>query len=299
MAMIAVMGASGRTGGAVAHALLAAGVGVRAMGRSPGRLAALAQAGAEIWIGDLDDARYLEAAFRGVDAVYALLPTDRRAPDCHARQQQHGAAIAAALRASGVRRVVALSSLGAELDAGTGVIRGLHEQEQRLLALDGVDVRLLRAASFYENFLEQRALVVEQGIVADSVAADLPLPMVATRDVATIAAEALAAPGRTAGGVRELLGPRDLSRREAVGVIGRRIGRPALRYVQLGYDEMAASLLAAGLSSSFATLYVEMTQAINDRRIRPRGGRSAANATPWRFEDFIAETAPMFEAASP
>src|SRR5687768_14245771 len=106
--MITVMGASGNTGQKIAAALLAAGQPVRALGRSEHKLADLARAGAEVLAGDVGDAAFLTRAFRGADAVYTLLPTDRRSPDYHARQRQEGEAIVTAIRTSGVRHVVAL-----------------------------------------------------------------------------------------------------------------------------------------------------------------------------------------------
>src|SRR5918997_1850248 len=50
-----------------------------------------------------------------LDAVYALLPTEQTAHDYRAEQDRQGEAVAAAVRASGVPFVVALSSVGADL----------------------------------------------------------------------------------------------------------------------------------------------------------------------------------------
>jgi hypothetical protein len=51
----------------------------------------------------------------------------------------------------------------------------------------------------------------QEGINSDSVQADLPIPMVATRDIADAAATALKSRDWNGVVVRELLGPRDLS----------------------------------------------------------------------------------------
>jgi nucleoside-diphosphate-sugar epimerase len=122
--MITVMGATGNTGRKIAETLLNAGENVRALGRSESKLAELKREGAEVCIGDTNDAAFLARAFRGADAIYTLLPTDRRAPDYRAEQDRQGEAIARAIRESGVRYVVALSSVGADLSEGTGVIAG-------------------------------------------------------------------------------------------------------------------------------------------------------------------------------
>jgi uncharacterized protein YbjT (DUF2867 family) len=112
--------------------------------------------------------------------------------------------------------------------------------------------------------------------------------MVATRDIAEAAMRRLAARDWTGLVVRELLGPRDVTHREIARTIGARIGKPDLQYVQLSPAEMAGALRQAGFSAGFAKLYVEMTRAFNEGRIRPRAGRTPENTTPTRFEDFVA-----------
>lgn len=129
--MITVMGATGNTGRKITEALLQAGDKVRALGRSENKLSELKRAGADMLAGDTNDGAFLTNAFHGADAVYTLLPTDPRAPDYRAEQDRQGEAIVKAIRGSGVRYVVALSSMGADLNRG-GVIAGLHAQEERL-----------------------------------------------------------------------------------------------------------------------------------------------------------------------
>jgi len=294
--MITVMGATGHTGKKIAEALIEAGQKVRALDRSERKLAELERSGAEVLTGDVADAAFLTTAFRGADAVYTLLPTDRQSPDFPARQQQEGEAIVDAIRESGVRYLVALSSLGAELSEGTGLIAGLHAHEERLARLEGTNVLLLRPVSF-ENFYDQLGPIRDQGVAADSVAPDLAIPMVASRDIADVAAKALAARDWQGVVVRELLGPRDLSHREATHILGERIGQPELEYVQLSYADMATALVQAGLSASFAGRYVEMTRAFNEGTVRPRAGRTPENTTPTRFEDFAGELARAYRAA--
>jgi uncharacterized protein YbjT (DUF2867 family) len=165
--MITVMGASGHTGRKITDALLKAGKKVCALGRSESKLAELQCAGAEIVSGDTNDAAFLAKAFQGADVVYTLLPTDQRACDYRAAQDRQGEAIVKAICESGVRYVVALSSMGADLTEGTGVIAGLHAQEERLKTLDATNVFLLRPVSFFENFYTSLALINRNRCVPD------------------------------------------------------------------------------------------------------------------------------------
>jgi uncharacterized protein YbjT (DUF2867 family) len=222
------------------------------------------------------------------------MPTDKSAPDYYARQQQEGEAIAQAIRASGVRHVVALSALGADQPEGTGLILGLRAQEERLKAIAGINLLLLRPVSFFENFYDSLPLIAHEGFNGDSVIPDLAVPMVATRDIAAVAVSALIARNWTGVVVRELLGPRDLSYAEATSILGAHIGQPDLAYVQFSYADMAAALVAAGLSASFAQVYVDMTRAFNEGTVGPLNGRTPENTTPTRFEDFVADLAAAY-----
>jgi uncharacterized protein YbjT (DUF2867 family) len=258
--MITVMGATGHTGKKIADALLKAGEKVRTLGRSQSNLAELKGSGAEGLTGDAADAGFLAKAFRGSDTVYTLPATDRRSPDYRSEQDRQGEAIVKAIRESGVRYVVALISLGADLSEGTGPIVGLHAQEERLKRLDGANVLLLRPVSFFENFYDMLALIKYEGFNADSVAADLAVPMVATRDVAGVVSKALMSRDWKGIVVRELVGPRDLTYSEATRIIGERIGKPDLNYVQFSYADEANALVQAACRESFAGLYVDMTR---------------------------------------
>jgi len=245
--MITVMGATGNTGKKTTGTLFKAGEKVRALGRSESKLDELKHAGAEALAGDTNDVAFLARAFRGADAVYTLLPTDPRAADYRAEQDRQGEAIVKAIRESGVQYVVALSSMGAHLHQG-GVIAGLHGQEERLKKIDGINLLLLRPVSFFENFYSATALIKQEGINGDSVEAALAVPMVATRDIADAAANALKARDWKGVAVRELLGPRDISYAEATRILGEKIGRQDLQYIQFSYDDHAKALVQAGLS---------------------------------------------------
>lgn len=286
---ITVMGATGRTGSRITGLLLKAGARVRAIGRNEAKLAALASAGAEAMAGDAADAGFLARAFSGADAAYTLLGTDRQAPDYATREAREGEAIAQALRESRVPHVVALSSLGADLNAGTGVLLGLHAQEERLRKVRGTDVLFLHPAAFFENFQASLGFIRQMGFHADAMAADVPVPMVSANDIASAATKALLARGWKGIAVRELLGPRDISYAEATFILGVRIGIPDLHYVQLTYAAMADALVEAGLSRDFALRYVEMARALNEGRVSAR--RHVGNTTLTRFEDFADELA--------
>jgi uncharacterized protein YbjT (DUF2867 family) len=294
--MITVMGATGNTGRKVADTLLKAGEKVRVLGRSRAKLAPLEKAGAEALAGQPNDAKYLTKAFSGADAVYTLLASSLDSPDYMRDMDEQGEAIVQAIRDARVPYVVFVSSVGADKPSGTGPIAGLHDQERRLETLQGANVLVLRPASFFENFHSTLPMIKHEGINGGAVAPDLAFPMIATRDIADAAAKALRARDGKGIVVRELLGPRDLSYAEATRILGERLGKPDLRYVQFPYEEMAGALTKAGLSANVAGLLVEMDRAINERRVVSLEGRTPRNTTPTRFEDFVGELAEAYAA---
>jgi uncharacterized protein YbjT (DUF2867 family) len=285
--MITVMGATGNVGRQIVRRLLEAGEHVRAVGRNRQALAEFA-AGAETCAGDAADAAFLTEAFRGADAVHTMLPYSHTAPDFRAEQARLSEAIVTAIRDSGVRKVVVQSSFGADLPSSTGFIAAsLYPHEQRLRALDGVDLLLLRPTLFFESIVAAVDAIEATGVNADVVAPDVPVPMIASRDVAEVAAAALRSRDWIGVEVRELLGPRDLTYTEATRILGAAIGRPDLQYVQLSDDEMVGALVQAGFSSDVAALHVEMGNAISAGTIVPHEGRTPRTTTPTRFEDVV------------
>jgi uncharacterized protein YbjT (DUF2867 family) len=206
--MITVMGATGHVGGRIVELLLASGERIRALGRSAEKLAGVAAKGAAVLTGDAADAGFLTKAFRDADAAFTLLPPDVHASDYRRQQDAQGEAIVTAIRDGGLRYVVFLSSLGGELPEGTGPIAGLHAQEERLRRLPGVNVLILRPTYFFENFFDTLGLIKHQGINGGAIAPDLPFPLIATCDIADIAADGLRRRDWRGVVVRELLGER-------------------------------------------------------------------------------------------
>ena len=226
--MYVILGASGNTGSIIANFLLSKGKKVRVVGRDSGRLQRFVDKGAEAFTADMSDAAALTKAFSGARAAYLLLPPAKSRED----QERESDAIAKAAKESGLRYAVYLSSYGAQVPEGTGPVAGLHSSEEKLNAIDGLNVLHLRAAYFMENNLAAIGMIHGMGLVGNALLPDVKLPMIATRDVADYAAQRLLHLDFSGKQTRELLGQRDLSMTEATAVIARGIGKPDLRYEQ-------------------------------------------------------------------
>jgi len=289
-AMYVILGASGNTGSIIANFLLSKGKEVRVVGRDSGRLQRFEEKGAEAFTADMSDAAALTKAFSGARAAYLLLPPAKSRED----QERESDAIAKAVKESGLRYAVYLSSYGAQVPEGTGPVAGLHSSEEKLNAINGLNVLHLRAAYFMENNLAAIGMIHGMGLVGNALLPDVKLPMIATRDVGDYAAQRLLHLDFSGKQIRELLGERDLSMTEATAVIGRGIGKPDLRYQQFPYDQVEQVLTELGVPPKGAAMYIEMYKAINAGVLVPLEPRSQENTTPTSIEQFVQD---VFAAA--
>ena len=285
-----ILGASGNTGSIIADSLLLRGKKVRVVGREAGRLQRFVRQGAEAFTGDVSDAAALTKAFTGARAAYLLLPPITSRED----QERESDAIAKAVTKSGLRYAVYLSSYGAHVPEGTGPVTGLHSSEQKLNAIDGLNVLHLRAAYFMENNLAAIGMIHGMGLVGNALLPDLKIPMAATRDVGDYAAQRLLHLDFSGKQTRSLLGERDLSMTEATAVIARGIDKPDLHYEQFPYGQVQQALTQLGVPPKGAAMYIEMYKAINAGVLVPLEPRSPENTTPTSFEQFVQE---VFAAA--
>jgi uncharacterized protein YbjT (DUF2867 family) len=297
--MYVVTGATGHTGSAIAKRLLAGGKKVRVVGRNTQRLHSLVSLGAEPFSADVSDKESIARAFNGADAAYLMIPPDLANPDYAAYQDKVTEAIASALEKNGVAHIVALSSFGADKPNKTGPIAGLHRMEQRLNRISGLNALYVRAGYFMENTLPQAGVIQQMGATAGPLNADLKVPMIATRDIATFAADELLRLEFRGHQTQELLGQRDLTMTEAAAVIGQAIGKPELQYVQISYDQFRSFLMQMGTSQGTADLMVEMAEAENSGYAGALEARSQRNTTSTSYEQFVAEEfVPAYQASS-
>lgn len=294
--MFAITGATGNTGSVIAEKLLAQGKKVRVIGRDATRLARFVKNGAEAFIGDVTDAAALARAFDGSEAVYAMVPPNSGSADVRAYQEKVSDALASGLAKASVSHVVVLSSVGADKAERTGPVVGLHNLEQKLNGIASLNAIHLRAGYFMENLLPQVEVIRNFGIVGGPVRPDLPLPLIATRDIGEVAAALLSQPNFAGKETRELLGERDVSYQEVASAIGKAINKPNLAYTQLPPQQLKPALVQMGMSANMADLLLEMAEALNSGYMRALEPRSGRNTTPTSLETFIAqEFVPRFQ----
>lgn len=225
--------------------------------------------GAVEWVvADALNPSALASAFEGADAVFFLNPVSIGALDTHAEADRLSASIAEALTTASVPYAVALSSQGAHLRDGTGVVKTLHRFEAAL-AQTGVDLTFLRPAYFLESWVPLGKLALETGeFLAFLDPLTLKIDAVSTRDVGMIAAHHLMNPNP---GVVNIVGPARYSDADAAETIDGFRTRP-VRIIPMPSHQIAAAHEAAGIGRSLAAETAAMYHAINGPGIQFESG---------------------------
>ncbi len=275
MSFYVVSGATGHVGSVVTTGLLAQGKQVKAIARNRERAVRLREQGAELAAGSLDDREFLAGTLRGAAGFFAMLPPEYPPDDFLGGQRRMADSIAAAVKEAAVPRVVMLSSLGADLESGTGPIQGLHYFEGALGAT-GARLTAIRAAYFQENVAGAIGPARQVAKCPSFLPSEKAIPMVATRDIGRLAARLLLEnPSRNE--VVDLLGP-EYTPRQVCEKLAAAIGA-SLELVEVPPQERVGSLVQAGIPKSIAEVLAEMYDALEADRIAPRGDRTETGST--------------------
>jgi NAD(P)H dehydrogenase (quinone) len=220
--MYAVTGITGKVGGAVANALLDAGLSVRAVVRDEEKGKPWAAKGCDVAIASVGHADALTKAFSGTDGVFLMTPPDFDPEPGFPETRANAVAIKAAIGAARPAKVVFLSTVGAQVSE-PNLLNNSTMTEQMLRTVS-VPVALLRAGWFMENAASD-VEAARSGLIPSFLQPlDHAIPMVATVDIGRTAAQLLR---DTWNGIRlvELEGPRRYSARDIGSAFAAALGR--------------------------------------------------------------------------
>jgi uncharacterized protein YbjT (DUF2867 family) len=283
---ITILGATGKVGSKTVTELLNKDHTLRLIARHADKLQQFAnKPGVELYAGNSLDGDFLANVFKGSAAVMLMMPGDFQSENSGLYQDQMGVAQIEAIIKSEVKKVLFLSSVGGHTEDHTGIVAGLARQEKRLSELKDVDVLILRSSYFMENFLANIGLIKSVGINGSPIKPDRNFPIIATRDIAKVAAEKLDKLNWNGTSLQPLLGPRDYNMSEVTKVLGESIGKPDLQYIQFSYEQAKQGLKQIGFSDSIIESYLEMIDAINSG-IFNLETRNAESTTATTIEEF-------------
>ncbi len=258
--MYVIAGATGQTGSAAAESLLEQGKPTSVIVRTEEKGQPWRSKGAQVAVGSLEDTAGLARILGNAEGAYLLVPPVYGAPDFLAGQKQTVDSIARAVAESGIEHVVFLSSIGGQLDSGTGPIRSLHYAESALMQV-AKNLTVLRPTYFLENWAPVLGMAKENGILRTFLTPNRKIPMIATKDIGRIAAEVLANPG---GGRRvvELTGPEDYCPDDIAAILTSIMDRE-VRAQAVPLSAAVPTFTSFGFSESAARLFEEMYAGLN------------------------------------
>ncbi|MBW4474501.1 MAG: NmrA/HSCARG family protein [Stenomitos rutilans HA7619-LM2] len=183
--LILVTGATGNQGGAVAGSLLKQGFSVRAFVRDPekSQAVALANQGAELAVGNLNDRASLDRALQGAYGVFSVqdfqggLETEIR----------QGQAVADAAKAAGVQHFVYSSVGSAERKTGIPHFDSKFQVEKYIRSIE-LPYTILRPVFFFYNYNSMRSMI-EQGNLALPLSPQTKLQQLSEADYGAMVAE--------------------------------------------------------------------------------------------------------------
>ncbi|MEU8032401.1 NAD(P)H-binding protein [Streptomyces sp. NPDC049099] len=278
--MIVVTGATGNVGRPLTQALAKAGEQVTAVSRH----AVAMPDGVRHVTADLAEPASLTPALDGAKALFLLLSGDLHAPEARP------ADIIGLAAASGVRRVVLLSSQGVATRP-LGPSRVAMRAVEDALRESGLDWAVLRPGGFASNALAWAESIRTQGTVAAPFG-DVGVPVIDPADIAEVAAACLL-DDRHAGGVYELTGPEVITPRQQAEAIAAALGSP-VRFHELTRDEAKATMTRF-VPAELADDTLDIISAPNpaELRISPDVERVLGRA-PRPFDDWVARNIAVF-----
>lgn len=291
---ITLTGSLGNITKPLAKILVAKGYEVKIISSNADRTKEIKALGAIPLIGSVTDIAFLTAAFTGADAVYTMVPPNFAAPKFRAYISEIGENYAAAIQASGVKKVVNLSSVGADLPGGTGPIAGLHDVENTFAALDGVAIKHLRAGYFYINFLANIDMVKHASILGSNFGADAKLVLVHPNNIAEVVAEELEN-DFTGKSVRYVASDDESTPADVAKALGSAVGNEALPWIEFSDEDAFNGMTGAGLPEEIAKNYVEMGDAIRSNKLFVHYYQNRPVLGNIKLKDFAAEFAEAYK----
>jgi uncharacterized protein YbjT (DUF2867 family) len=256
---ITLTGSLGHIGKPLTASLVQKGHAVTVISSKPEKQKDIEDLGATAAIGSVEDADFLAASFTGADAVYTMIPpANYFNPNFDPMAHCIGLAnnFVQAIQQSGVRRVVHLSSIGAHLEKGSGLILAHHEAEVILNKLADVAITFMRPVGFYYNLFVFIPAIKNTGVISANYGAEENLAWVSPMDIAAAVADELETPASRRK-VRYVASD-ELTGHETASVLGAAIGKPELKWILVSDGERQSALEAAGLSPRMAAGLVEM-----------------------------------------
>ena len=290
---ITLTGSLGHITKPLAQILIAAGHDVTIISHSDKRSAAIAALGATPAIGSIADESFLTQAFAGADAVYLMITATTSDTDIFAAGRKQAETYAQAVKAAGVKQVVNLSSVGANLGPEVGALHIYHVIEDVLThELPGVNLTFLRPTAMFYNLFSNLPTIKQDHTIYTNSSLTRPNSWVAPADIAPVAATVLTSPA--AGVTSQYLASDEKSYTEVAALLSHALGFD-IKLIQISDDAMEQRLLTTGAPSSFVHQYIKMTAYERDNDFYADYRTHQPVLGPTKLTDLVKEFAQVYQ----
>jgi uncharacterized protein YbjT (DUF2867 family) len=294
MKTFVITGSIGHISRPIINGLVKAGKDVRVITSSQDRVKEIESLGAKALVGQVQDLPFLKNAFKGADVVYTMIPPIWQTNNWRASQNEVAKNYAEAIQANGIKYVVNLSSIGAHIGNGVGPVDGLHDFEQLLNKIPGLNVKHLRPSFFFYNLLAQVGLVKQSGILGGNYGEGEKIFFVHTNDIASAALEELSNLNFSGNSVRYVFGD-ERSGKEVAEVLSKEIGKQ-INWVVFTDEQQKQGLLQAGLSETHSQGYTDMGKAMREGKMQADARKNKPLLSPTKLETFAKEFAAAYQS---
>jgi uncharacterized protein YbjT (DUF2867 family) len=283
--MILVTGATGNVGSEAVQQLLERGIAVRALVRNTGKAADLANAGAEIVEGDLEDLPTLEKALVGVTTVVLVSPGVPA-------MEENVIHVAAGV---GANHIVKISAASAHPDSPVAR-RRWHARVENTLKASGMGYVMLRSNAYMQNILMAAPAIAETDGFASCHAAGR-IGLIDARDVAAVAALVAADPTAHRDKTYRLSGAQLLAYPDLATILSRVLGRQ-ITYTAITNQENRRAMIIAGVPAPVAEMNVQAFDlvAAGDSAWLTDEAAALLGHAPRSFEQFAIDYAADFSS---
>ena len=158
---------------------------------------------------------------------------------------------------SGVKKIVHLSSIGAHTDKGNGMLAFHYNVENILKQLpQDVSIKFMRPVGFYYNMFAYIPTIKSQNAIIQNYGGDEKKPWVSPLDIAAVIAEEMEKPFH--GREIRYIASDEVSPNEVARILGKAIGKPDLKWMEIPDEQMLNGMKAAGMNPHIAKGLVEM-----------------------------------------
>jgi uncharacterized protein YbjT (DUF2867 family) len=186
--MIVVTTPTGNVGGQLLPELLDAETEpLRVVVRDPSRLPDAVHDRVQVIVGSHDDPAILDRALDGAHGLFWLIPPSMRASSANEHYLSFARPAAAAIRRYQVGHVIGISSAGWDFPHPAGLLSAAHAMDAEL-ETSGAAYRSLGMGFYMENLLRPLPRMISDGILSMPLSPDRPLAVIATQDIAAVAA---------------------------------------------------------------------------------------------------------------